>query len=177
MNQAIKKATATLFLSATVWGYSYAQQAYNVTPVKRSIEINESSVNNTVASKITDKPSAAVQARFNSSYPAAANPVWICTDQFSYVSFVNNGQHGDASFGPGGELNYVILQCEISQLPNTFRSAIERNYKSYQPFNIKQINAYDTTVFQVVIENTREFIILRCTSDGIEELRHVKKGN
>ena len=63
----------------------------------------------------------------------------------------------------------------MENLPAAFSKTITSNYASYHLFNAIEIAAYSTVAYQAILENSKDFITLKYTSEGIEEIQQVKK--
>ena len=92
-----------------------------------------------------------------------------------WVSFLNNSRKAKASFSPKGILNYIITDCAMENLPEAFSKKIMNKYASYHLFNAIEIAAYSTVAYQAVLENSKGYITLKYTPDGVEEIQQVKK--
>lgn len=175
MYQTFKKPVFTILLYMAGGGFAFAQSAFNTTLVQNAGRTEQPGVNSSVNSVSTVVPASAILARFNSIYPSAEGAIWYCTEQFNYASFLNAGHRINVSFAPDGKLNYSIAACEMSQLPESFKKIIKREYKDAQILNTKRIEAYGRTAFWAVLENLSQFVVLKYTNDGVEEVQRVKK--
>lgn len=175
MYKTFKKSVFTFLLYIAGGGFAFAQSTFNTSLVQNTGGIEEAGINKSTGSVSTAVPPATILTRFNAIYPSAAGAVWYCTEQFNYVSFLNAGHRISVSFAPDGKPNYSIAECEMSQLPENFKKVIKREYKDARTLNTKRIEAYGKTAFWAVLENLNEFVVLKYTNDGVEELQHVKK--
>ena len=91
------------------------------------------------------------------------------------VSFLIKGRKGNAGFTAKAELNYVITDCNVEQLPVAFSKTIKIDYAFYHLFNAKKIAAYKTVAYQEILEDSKGFITLKYTSEGVKEVQQVKK--
>ena len=63
----------------------------------------------------------------------------------------------------------------MENLPAAFSKTITNKYASYHLFNAIEIAAYGTVAYQAILENSKDFITLKYTSEGVEEIQQVKK--
>ena len=117
---------------------------------------------------------ALIVSKFSSLYPNATNLNWANTSNNYWVSFLNNNRKAKASFSPKGILNYIITDCAMENLPASFSKTIMSNYASYHLFNAIEIAAYSTVAYQAILENSKGYITLKYTSEGVEEIQQVK---
>lgn len=121
------------------------------------------------------EPAENAKASFSTLFPNASQQKWSNSDGSSIVTFVNNGRKATASFSAKGTLNYVISTCSANDLPSTFSKNIRTNYAEYQLFHAIEIKAYGETAYQAILENDDEFVTLKFTTDGVEQLMLTKK--
>ena len=112
---------------------------------------------------------------FSVLFPNATLPKWKVTPENSFVFFINDGRKARASFNERGVINYVITACSMKDLPADFSKTIKTSYAAYQLFHALEIKAYGETAYQVILENASDFMTLKYTIDGAEEIRLVKK--
>ncbi|MEO6730235.1 MAG: hypothetical protein ABIN01_03375 [Ferruginibacter sp.] len=173
------KTIATTFLLATVLtNYSFAQEMYASTGGKTAYANNAINIEGNNNTKTAVAADPATVAKFSTLFPTATNQKWTTSADNLFVSFLNNGRKGNASFTLKGEMNYAIVDCAMEQLPKAFCKTIKKDYASYHLFNAIEITAYKTVAYQAVLENTNGFVTLKYTIDGVvEEIQQVKKGN
>ncbi len=175
MKNLIKTLSVTMVVTVLLSYNSVAQQMFAGNTAKTvyatgSIDIKEA---NTVNINVATTPD--VETKFAVLFPSAANLQWSGTDKNYWVSFLNNGRKTTASFTPKGKMNYVISDCTTDQLPAAFRNTIKKEYALYNLYNAIEIKAYNSVAYQAVLENSVNFITLKYTSDGVEEIKQVKK--
>ena len=175
MKQSIKIFAAFLFLSLGFTSLSFAQNAYASNEGKNSITLTNMSEELPTKDVVTTVASPAMETRFFTLFPNATEQKWGITTENSFVSFLNNGSKATASFTSKGKLSYVITACTMAQMPEAFSKAITNNYAGYQLFHAIEIKAYGETVYQAIIENAAGFRTLKYTTDGVEEIKYVKK--
>ena len=112
---------------------------------------------------------------FSILFPNFTGQQWTETNDALYVSFINDGHKTRASFSKNGSLNYAIADYNLEQLPPTLQQYIKKEYHGYTVFNAIKITAYNATAYQVILENTSEFITLKSTVDGVEQIAHLSK--
>ncbi|MBL7743963.1 MAG: hypothetical protein JNN00_10860 [Chitinophagaceae bacterium] len=112
---------------------------------------------------------------FTKLFPGAKDQLWIKENNVLFACFLDNGHRTTAVFSVQGKMNYAIANINSSSLPRLVMEKIKREYSTYTIFNIKQITAFGTTVFQVVIENNCEYILIKATGDEIEEVEQLIK--
>lgn len=114
--------------------------------------------------------------RFSALFQNNSNQQWTEVNQTLFVSFINNnGQKARACFTKDGIMNYAITDSDWKQLPEELQQHIKSNYPGYTVFNAIEIEAYNTTAHQVILEDVDGFITLKSTADGVEEITHVSK--
>ncbi len=128
---------------------------------------------NSTTTAVTANP--VIAAKFSALVPGATNLQWTNTDDNCWVSFLNNGRKGNASFTPKGKMNYIIADCGMEQLPAAFRETIKKQYASYHLFNAIEVTAHHAVAYQAILENAQGYITLKYTADGIEEIQQVTK--
>lgn len=166
MKPSIKTYTAALLFSLGISTLSYAQGMANVNPAQAETVVsaaNENSVGENA------------KASFSSLFPNASHQKWITADGNNFVSFLNDGRKATASLTAKGNLNYVITYCALNNLPASFTKNIKDRYADYKLFHAIEIKAYGETAYQAIMENDAEFITLKFTADGMEEIQQVKK--
>ena len=172
---ALNKFIAVTFLIAIgLPSTLFAQQSY----VSNSVKLKDA---NTVT--IVDENSnakivvadALIVSKFYSLYPNATNLKWANNADNYWVSFLNNSRKAKASFSQKGILNYTITDCAMENLPAAFSKSITNNYVSHHLFNAIEITAYGTVAYQAILENSKDFITLKYTSEGVEETQQLKK--
>lgn len=112
---------------------------------------------------------------FSILFPNFTGQQWTETNDALYVSFINDGHKTRASFSKNGRLNYAIADYDLEQLPQALQQYIKKEYNDYMVFNAIKITAHSATAYQVILENTSEFITLKSTIDGIEQTAHQSK--
>ena len=126
-------------------------------------------------SKTDDGANAAIVSKFSTLIPSATNLKWTNSADNFLVSFLIKGRKGNAGFTAKAELNYAITDCNVEQLPVAFSKTIKIDYAFYHLFNAKKITAYKTVAYQEILEDSKGFITLKYTSEGVEEVQQVKK--
>ncbi|MEO6705791.1 MAG: hypothetical protein ABIN04_08090 [Ginsengibacter sp.] len=164
-------------------GDSLAQQAYENTAdilnvaekyAKVSTTTFTASANTVAPNNIsTDYPN--LIKRFSHSFQDAGNQQWTETDNYLFVSFINKGKKARACFTKEGTMNYVITDCDPEQLPASLQQRVKTDYPGYSIFNAKEVNAYNTTTHQVILEDADRFITIISTNEGVEETNTVNK--
>ena len=175
MTSSIKFIVATFFLLIGLSITSFAQQSYVSNSVKLTDVINAGVVDENSNTKAVYVADALIVSKFSSLYPNATNLKWANSGNNYWVSFLNNSRKAKASFTQKGILNYIITDCVMENLPAPFSKTITNKYASYHLFNAIEIAAYDTLAYQAILENSKDFITLKYTSEGVEEIQQVKK--
>lgn len=176
MKNSIKAIAATALIIVLSSGNSYAQEVSSVSAPGKTAYASTTAAtaekNNHISAAVVNPITA---AKFSTLFPAATNQKWTGKDNNVWVSFLNNGRKATASFTPKGKMNYVITDCAMEQLPESFRKTISKEYASYSLYNAIEIKAYDAVAYQVVLENASTYITLKFTSEGVEEIQQLKK--
>lgn len=174
MTASNKFIAVTFLLAIGLPFISFAQQSYVSNSVKFT-DANTSAIVDENRNAKTVVADALIVSKFSSLYPNATNLKWANSDNNYWVSFLNNSRKAKASFTPKGILNYTITDCAMENLPAAFSKSITNNYASYHLFNAIEIAAYSTVAYQAILENSKDFITLKYTSEGVEEIQQVKK--
>ncbi|HEX2846109.1 MAG TPA: hypothetical protein VHN59_06145 [Chitinophagaceae bacterium] len=174
MKQCTKTLAATLFLTLGVSILSFGQGMYAGNTEKdpdaiATITKKEVSAENTAAVSPT------IAASFSTLFPKATEPKWYEKDSYHFVSFLNNGRKATACFSSKGKMSYAITECRMENLPEAFSKEIQKDYAAYRLFRATEIQAYGQTAYQAIMENASEFITLKYTVEGVEEIKTVKK--
>lgn len=174
MTHSVKAIATTILFTLVLSSHSFAQDmvtsASSKGPYLNNTIWKENSANKTA---VTVNP--VVAAKFSTLVPGATNLQWTVNNNNFWVSFLNNGQKGKASLSTKGKMNYIITDCTMNQLPEAFSKAIKTQYASYHLFNAIEITAHKAVAYQVIVENALDYITLKYTADGIEEIQQVKK--
>jgi hypothetical protein len=163
---------------------SFAQQANEntaiaMTPLNRPTE--ETAIHNDQLSATGNMSRSIIgnyprlMKRFSRLFQNASNQSWIEVNQILFVSFLKNGQKTRACFTKDGSMNYAITDYNLKRLPAGLQQYIKTHHPCYTVLNAIEIQAYNTTVHQVILENAGGFVTLKSTADGVEETSHVSK--
>ena len=170
------KIIAVLFLlSIGLSSASFAQQLIAGYSVKLPDASTTSIIDENSKAKTVEVADPLIVSKFSSLFPNATNLKWASSSDNSWVSFLNNNRKAKASLTPKGILNYIITDCAMENLPAAFSKRIANKYASYHLFNAIEIAAYSTVTYQAILENSKGYITLKYTSDGVEEIQRVKK--
>lgn len=175
MKHSAKLFALTMLITGTLFSNAYAQDATAIATVQTSGPNNnfDAKENNTIKTDLEANP--VVAAKFSALFPTASTQKWSAGTDNYWVSFLNNGRKVKASFTQAGKLNYAITDCAIQHLPATFSKTITDIYSSYQLFNAIEITAHGTVAYQAILEDSKGYVTLKYTSDGVEEIQQVKK--
>jgi hypothetical protein len=181
MNQSIKQIVILVAISFSMIAVN-AQEMYVVN--KQVLTAPTSSVilsdQSELASGITEESLAETNPKllksFNNLFPTAGNELWSRLDNNYFVSFEKNGNKSRASFNSKGLLNYIISTCNVQNLPEAFQQTISKKYSAYTMYNASQIKAYETEVYQAILENSTGFITLRFSEEETTEISKINKG-
>ena len=184
MNSLSKNLLIFFVLAFAFANSSFAQQvdentATVINQVKGQTEVT--AINSDLIIANTDMPKSVIteypklMKRFSMLYPAQTNQQWTENNNMLFVSFMYNGYKTRACFTKNGMLNYEITDCNLPQLPAGLQQHIKAKYSGYTVFNAIEINAYNTTAHQVILENTDGFITIKSTNEGIEETGKLSK--
>jgi hypothetical protein len=123
----------------------------------------------------TFEPYQKMRNKVASAFPNATDHQWTkLADGFS-VSFLNNGQKTRACYSEKGNLNYLVKTCNLSQLPEVLSNRISKKYAGYTLFSATEIQAYNTVAHQAVLENASGYVVLKATTEGVEEVQKLNK--
>ena len=174
MTVSSKTIAVTFLLAIGLSSASFAQQSFASYSIKLS-DANTTAFVDENSNAKTVVADALIVSKFSSLFPNATNLKWANSADNYWVSFLNNSRKAKASFTPKGILNYIITDCAMENLPAAFSKTITSNYASYHLFNAIEIAAYSTVAYQAILENSKDFITLKYTSEGVEEIQQVKK--
>jgi hypothetical protein len=167
-----KMITATILFTIASITNSFAQEAPAIDTLQPSYEhndLNEKEKN----SHLDVAVNPVVTSKFSTLFPDATSEVWTAgTDNFR-VSFLNNNRKANASFTLKGKLNYLITVCALEHLPEAFSKKITNDYATYHLFDAIEITAHNTVAYQAVLTDSKGYITLRYTSEGIEEIQRL----
>ena len=169
MKQSIKIFIASLIVSLGMFTMAFGQNMYVANPAKNTTQ------GIALPAEENSKPIHMAEENFSTLFPNATQQKWSSVGANSYISFDNNGRKANASFNAKGEMNYVITSCTTNQLPAAFSKTIKNDYAAYTLLHAKEIKAHGETAYQAVIESAQQFITLKYTTDGTEEIQIVKK--
>lgn len=145
--------------------------SYVKSPVANTTNIEDENSD----SKTDDGATTAIVSKFSALILNATNLKWTNSADNFLVFFLINGRKGNASFTAKAKLNYVVTDCNAEQLPVAFSKTIKIDYASCHLFNAKKIPAYKTVAYQAILEDSKDFITLKYTLEGVEEVQQVKK--
>lgn len=117
----------------------------------------------------------ALKARFSNLFPSAVQQQWCKLNDGYYVSFFSNGRKSSAVFSGKGRLSYAISDCKLEQLPDAFRDEIRKDYPGYQLLHGSEINAHHEVTYQAVLENAKQYVVLRSNGETTEKIHQVTK--
>jgi hypothetical protein len=120
-----------------------------------------------------DYPNVALN--FADRFPSAINPLWILEMGTLFVSFVTNGNKVSATFTPSGVMNYSITRLDPTNIPSTILEKLSVGYESYSMFDAKEIAVSKNIVYQVILEDHHEYIIVLVNDHEIQESKRIKK--
>ena len=175
MTASTKIIAVTFLLAIGLSSASFAQQSYASNSVKLPDANTTTIVDENSNTKTVDVADPLIVSKFSSLFPNATNLKWANSADNCWVSFLNNNRKAKASFTPKGILNYTITDCAMENLPAAFSKTITNKYASYQLFNAIEIAAYSTVAYQAILENSKGYITLKYTPEGVEEIQQVKK--
>ncbi len=175
MTTTTKSIAVTCLLALGLSANSFAQQMYASNTIKTQEANNIIIANENSSKKIDDVADPLIVNKFSILFPNATNMKWVSSVDNVLVTFLNNGRKANACFTAKGELNYVITDCSMEQLPADFSKSIKMDYTSYHLFNAKEITTNNSTVYQAVLENAKGFITIKYSTDGIEVIQQVRK--
>lgn len=175
MTHSTKAIASTILLTIVLSMHSFAQEMYAGMSMKTSFATHTTAMVESIDTKTAVAPNPLISAKLTTLVPDATNLRWTMSDDNFWVSFLNNGRKGKASFTPKGKMNYLITDCVMEQLPGAFSKAIKKQYASYHLFNAIEVTAYDAVAYQAILENPQGFITLKYTDEGMEEIQQVKK--
>ncbi len=175
MTHSAKIITVTILLTVTLSTNTFAQQSNTDASTEAAYAKNTIVIETGNAGNTTLEANPKTEASFSNLFPNATKQQWVSSADNYWVSFVNNGRKAMASFTPKGKVNYIITECIMEHLPVAFSKSIIKDYAAYHLFNAKEISAHGTVAYEAILEDSKGYITLKYTSDGIEEIQQVKK--
>ncbi|HRI24081.1 MAG TPA: hypothetical protein PLZ45_05370 [Ferruginibacter sp.] len=115
----------------------------------------------------SENVSPRVKAAFASDFAKAKQVNWEKTSDFYFASFVLNGVRVDAAYNEDGDLVGTSRSISADQMPLNVSLAIAEKYAGYQvSANALELNYEGQTRYYVTVENEKQFIKLKCLSNG-----------
>lgn len=157
----------------------YAQLINNASLTKTEkagIDINHASpaLHKSPAAPILN-PKAA--ARFKARFPGAQSPVWTQKEGYLFVNFILNGQKASAVFTERGRIMYSIISLHQTGFPEIIKDEINETYPSYSVIYAKRITRGYDTVYEVILENCSDYVIIHSGEEEITAIDKLKKSN
>ena len=103
----------------------------------------------------------AVLNAFNTTFTEAKEVSWEYGENYAKATFVINGHTQYAYYTPQGELMGVAEYIRISQLPESLKELIKKNYQSYWITDLFEVTREDEKNFYITIENADQTLILK----------------
>lgn len=175
MKHSTKIIAATVLLSVALFTNSFAQEVNAIAMMQPSYTNHTFTVEENKSSKTAIADNPVITAKFSTLFPTATNQKYTPGTDNVWVSFLHNGQKANASFTPKGKLNYIITNCAMENLPGAFSKTITNQYAAYHLFNAIEITAHGTVAYQAILEDSKGYITLKYTAEGVEEMQQVKK--
>ena len=175
MTHSTKFIALIILLTVAFFTNINAQDANAIAGIRPSYINNAFSGEENISNKKNVAASPVVLAEFATLFPTATMQNWTASADNCWISFLQNGRKAKASLTQKGKVNYIITDCAMENLPDALSKAITSQYASYRLFNAIEIEAHGTVAYQAILENSKNFITLKCTSEGIDEIQQVKK--
>ncbi len=172
MKMYLKTIAASLLVISFVINNSFAQDIAKIEKV-----IVNTNVISDADVTLTDPGNTKIAGKFAAMFPAAQNQLWATDSKGSAVSFINEGRKTRAGFNTNGQVNYVIVDCNLEQLTTVFKNFIQTNYAGYQLLNGMDITSNGEHSQQAILQNATGYITLQATDDGIAEIKKINKSN
>ncbi len=172
MKQCTKTLASTLFLILGVSILSFGQGMY-AGSAEKDPDAMATITKKKVSTENITTVSPTIVTTFSTLFPNATEPKWYEKDSYHFVSFLNKDRKATACFSPKGKMSYAITECRMENLPEAFSKKIQKEYADYRLFHATEIQAYGQTAYQAIMENASEFITLKYTVDGVEEIKKV----
>ncbi len=177
MQKSLKVIMATAVICFLLSGNTLAQDAHASADTKTMFS-NIPAVEKTISTSSNEDILAknpAIVATFSTMFPLATSSKWANVNDDLWVSFLDNGRKTSACFSAKGKINYAISDCAMGQLPAKFSKTIKKDYALYSMVKAIEIKAHDAVAYEVVLENQLNFIRLKYTSQGVEEVQKINK--
>jgi hypothetical protein len=128
----------------------------------------------TAFAKDGDKISAKVKTAFQTNFASASQVSWKKSSDFYFASFTLNQLPVEAAFNEEGELVGTSRKIAWAQLPLNLSVELSKKYADYtQPEQVLEIMYEGQTSYQVVVENSKQSLSLKCYDTG--EIKVQKK--
>ncbi|MEJ7768056.1 MAG: hypothetical protein WKF89_09605 [Chitinophagaceae bacterium] len=174
MSSSSKTFFATALIAIALSGNSYAQNMI-VNTSGATAFTNESPASEGKIDKGVAVVTTIIATRFSSLFPGATMQQWSNRSDNFWVTFLDKDRKASACFTSSGKMNYVIKNCELEHLPESFRKTIRKKYSSYTLYKAIEIKAYDAVAYQVVLEDASQYITLKVVEGEVELIQQVKK--
>ena len=175
MTHSTKIFATTILLTVALCTNVFAQAVTDVATNHLSYSKNTFSPKENSSINKDFRADPAITVRFSNLFPTATDQKWTAGADNFWVSFLNNGRKANASVTLKGKLNYMITDCAMENLPAAFSKKIINDYASYQLFNAIEIKAHGSVAYQAILEDSKGYITLKYTSEGVEVIQQVKK--
>lgn len=116
-----------------------------------------------------------VVKRFRKLFPGAIKESWYKVGKNLFVYFFHLGNKVTAVFTLRGHMNYAIANLQITDLPGTIINKIESLYQGYGLFNVKQIMEDNHSIYEIVLVNSCEYIVINVSEGEITERKRIRK--
>jgi hypothetical protein len=118
-----------------------------------------------------------VKQAFTTDFSKASQVKWEKTSDFYFASFMLQGLRVEAAYNEEGELLGTSRLIKADQVPLSVSLAIAERYTGYQvPATALEINFEGQTRYYITVENEKQFVKLKCLSNGdIETEGRIKK--
>jgi hypothetical protein len=113
--------------------------------------------------------------RFRKLFPGAVKEVWYKEGKNLFVYFFHKGNKVTAVFTLRGHMNYAIANLDITDLPAAIINKIESLYEGYGLFNVKQIMEDNSSIYEIVLVSSCEYIVINVSEEGITEKKKIRK--
>ena len=113
---------------------------------------------------------------FNHAFPSAVNAKWSATADAFFANFSIDEKPVMASFNKKGQFAYALIYGGVLDLSVNIRQEIQKKYSSFTIYKVVEIKTPATVNYQVILQNSAEFVDLRVSEDGqMQENKKVTK--
>jgi hypothetical protein len=90
------------------------------------------------------------------------------------ITLTSNGQKILTVYSPDGKIRYAVANLGLV-LPALITEQLKNEYPGFSVYYGKDIRVNNKTIYQVIIENKKEYRVIHFTDTEMEEVKRLKK--